>query len=290
MRLVVYVRLVVLLLISSCHPAWAIDHVRYTQSKQYKDPKQEYYIAVLTLALEESKAEYGDFRLHAIPIEMAQGRTSIMVEHNTNIDVVWRMTSTDLEQKLAPVYVPLLKGLMGYRIGIIRRGEQEKFNKSLTVEQLKKIPFGQGYDWPDTKILEMSHFNVVKGGSHQLLDMLIRNRFDYFPRALHEPWHEISPDGALVVEQNWLIKYHSPLYFFVNKENSRLQQRLAFGLERAVENGKFDQLFNEHPITRDIIKKANLPNRRVVELHNPLLSPQSAELVDNKKLWVNFEE
>ena len=42
-----------------------------------------------------------------------------MVEQDDGIDIIWRMTSVDLEQRLAPVYWPLLKGMMGYRIFII---------------------------------------------------------------------------------------------------------------------------------------------------------------------------
>lgn len=282
-------RLLLLLASVTINLANASDIIRYVESKEHPDPKQRYFIDLLTLALEASKGEYGDYQLQSIAIEMGQGRTSIMLQHNKYIDVAWRMTSKNLEQRLQAIYFPTLKGLMGYRIFIIRKGEQKKFSPSMTVNSLKAIHLGQGHNWPDTDILQRNGFNVIKGDDNYLLGMLKKGRFDYFPRALHEPWHEITNEPELTIEKSLMFKYAAPMYFFVNKQNKRLQQRLKFGFSKILASGRFEQFFSHHPITSGILTKTQASSRTVFELHNPLLSVRSQKLLNDKRLWIELK-
>lgn len=268
----------------------ATDLIRYVDSKKYPDPKQSYFVDLLTLALEASKEEFGDYQLQPVAIEMAQGRTSMMLQHNKFIDLTWRMTSHELEQKLQAVYFPILKGLMGHRIFIIRKNTQSLFSENIALKNLKKIPLGQGYNWPDTDILIANGFSVTKGYDIYLLEMLKRSRFDYFPRALHEPWHEIENEPELVVEKHLLLKYPAPIFFFVNKQNKHLQQRLTLGLTRLLDSGKFEHFFLNHPITAGILAKTDVSKRRVFELNNPLLSQQVKKLLTDERLWINTKQ
>ena len=213
------------ILLCQIHSALGNQLVRYNISEKYIDPKQAYYVDLLRLALEETKLEYGPYFMQPVPVEMSQGRTSIMVELDHGIDVTWRMTTADLEKRMLPIYIPLLKGLMGYRIFIINADEQHKFPKELSRAQLAKLIAGQGHDWPDIDILNHNDINVTAGADHTLLNMLARGRFDYFPRALHEPWLEIKDNDNFIVEKNLMLQYPAPLYFFVNKKNTELSQK-----------------------------------------------------------------
>jgi len=268
--------------------AVADDVVRYVASEKYPDPKQSYFIDMLTLALEESRERYGKYKVQPVSVEMAQGRTSVMLERNEYLDLTWRMTTKVQEKRLQAIYVPLLKGMMGYRIFIIRRGEQEKFSKTMSLEDLQDIPLGQGYNWPDSDILTYNDFMVVKGYDTHLLNMLEKQRFDYFPRAIHEPWIEVKDKSGFVVEKNIMFKYPAPIYFFVNKGNTRLHQRLVFGLNKALASGKFDQLFYHHKVTAGILDKVKNDNRIIFNLKNPLLSKKSQRLLSNKALWLSL--
>ena len=96
-----------------------VDVIRYVDSKKYPDSKKSYFTDLLTLILESSKPEYGDFKLQPVAMDMGQARSSLMIERNQYIDLNWRMTSQQLEQQLQAIYFPILKGLMGYRIFII---------------------------------------------------------------------------------------------------------------------------------------------------------------------------
>lgn len=213
-----------LLLSSLSVVASAQQLIRYNISLELADRKQSYYVDLLTLVLEKTVVEYGAYKLEPVVMEMSPGRAAIMVEQDDGIDIIWRMTSVDLEQRLAPVYWPLLKGMMGYRIFIIRAERQHDFTPTMHREDLKSLVAGQGIDWADAKILDKNGFSLIKSGTFRLLDMLDKGRFDYFPRALHEPWVEITNRPQFVVEKNILLKYVAPMFFFVRKDNLLLQQ------------------------------------------------------------------
>lgn len=261
--------------------------VKYGTSLLLKNAQQSYYLDVLNLALEKSSDKYGAFELEEQVLEMHQGRTLNMLEQGKVVDVVWSMTSIEREQRFNTVYIPILKGLMGYRIGIIRADEQYQFTDIDNLSQFKKASIGQGIDWPDTQILLSNGFNVIQGAARNLLPMLKMKRFDFFPRGLHEPWGEIKEDSKLKVESRLLLKYPAPIYFFVNKSNEKLAERLEFGLKKAIKDGSFDTLFYNHEMTSGVMEKAQLSRRRIFELHNPLLSEKTKQLLSDDKLWLS---
>jgi hypothetical protein len=282
--------IVFILLIALPQISLAQELVRYVYSKDFPDSKGKYFVDLLTLALEKTKTEFGDYTLQPVAIEMAQERTSRMLEHNKYIDLTWRMTSKNLEKNLQAIYFPLLKGLMGYRIFIIRHDSQSQFPKKITLHELQKKSAGQGYNWPDGRILENNGFTLMQGYDIYLLKMLAKQRFDYFPRALHEPWSEIDGNEDFIVEKNILLKYNAPIFFFVNKENKRLAQRLELGLSRLLASGEFEQFFTHHSLLAGVVEKANLAHRKVFELHNPLISEKTNHLINDKRLWINLLE
>ena len=192
----------------------ATELIRYIDSIEYPDPKQVYFVDLLSLALKATENEYGSYELQPIGIEMTQERTSLMLGKNEVIDITWRMTSKKLEQKLQAIYFPILKGLMGHRIFIIRKNNQNIFTKDLPLKKLKMMHLGQGHNWPDSDILHSNGFTVIKGYHIHFLEMLKKGRFDYYPRGLHEPWPEISNEPELAVEKNLMIKYPAPMFFF----------------------------------------------------------------------------
>jgi len=260
--------------------------VRYNVASQDIDSKQSYYLAVLKLALHKSQPEFGPFQLEPVFVETLQGRRIKLVADEQLIDVMWTMTSRQREQELRAIYIPIMKGLMGYRIALIRRGDQKRFDRVSTLAELQALIWGQGRDWPDSDILESQGFTVMRGNSSSLIDMLSRGRFDAFARALHEPWDEVKGREDIAVESSLFIKYSAPIYFFVNNQNKQLELRIKHGLELAIEDGSFDKLFDSHPTTAEVLQRANLKNRKVFQIDNPNLSPRSRELLNNKALWL----
>jgi len=265
-----------------------IELIRYVDSKKYPDPKQSYFTDLLTLALEATRPQYGDYKLQPVDIDMLQARTSIMLQRNELIDLTWRMTSQSLEEKLQAIYFPILKGMMGYRIFIIRKNQQYLFSENTSLTDLKRIELGQGHNWPDSDILLENGFKVIRGNSTFLINMLKKERFTYYPRALHEPWLEIKNEAQLTVEKNLMLHYPAPVFFFINKQNKRLQQRLSSGLAKLFSSGQFEQFFLGHEITSGILAKAMVNKRTTFTLHNPLLSEKTKALLADTHLWLKL--
>ncbi|MGB1263073.1 MAG: hypothetical protein ACPG52_09205 [Cognaticolwellia sp.] len=267
---------------------YAQEVIRYHVSESYHDPKQAYYVDLLKLILDASRNSYGGYQLLPVKLDMPRARSSSMLQKGRLIDITWRMTSPALEQDLRAVYMPLVKGLMGVRIAIIRRGTESKFSPNITLSQLKQLPVGQGHGWLDSEILAANGFNIVEGSAATMLTMLERERFDYFPRAIHEPWIEIFDKPQFTVEESFVLRYPAPIYFFTNKANKRLTNRIQDGFASIIASGAFEQHFLQHPITKNILEKAKLSERKVFTLHNPLLTEKTRLALSSQPLWRDY--
>ncbi len=109
--------------------------------------------------------------------------------------------------------------------------------------------------------------------------MLQHGRFDYMPRALHEPWNEVKMFDGLQVEKSLALHYPSPYYFFVSNDNPRLKSRIETGLRKAEANGSFQKLFDSHPVTKNMLAAAQLDIRKVFKLKNAFMSKETQQVV-----------
>ncbi len=255
------------------------------------DYTKEYKYQLLQLILKKTEATDGPFKIIVMEEEsIAQSRVVDLINRGT-LTMIVTMTSKEREQKLLPIKIPIFKNLFGHRIFIIRKQDQEVFAKIEKKEDLQKLWAGMGHDWPDLQILQSNGFNVVGSSSYRgLFSMLEEGRFDYFPRAIQEPWREIEEekDRNLTVEPTLLLHYYAPVYFFVAKENIKLYDRIRRGFEIAIQDGSFSHLFNTHWYIQDTLKLANIAKRKVFRLNNPLL-PEDTPL-EIQEYWYEPEE
>ncbi|KKA43896.1 diguanylate cyclase [Salinivibrio sp. KP-1] len=208
-----------------------------------------------------------------------------------NIDIIWAGASPEKEMKMLPIRIPILKGLLGHRIFIIRNEDKERFSSIKTMNELKSFTAGQGRFWGDTKVLKSAGIPVISTIKYEnLFYMLEGGRFDYFPRAIHEPWVEVDsrPELDLAIDNNVLIIYPFPLYFFVNKSNQDLHDDIYSGLEIAIKDGSFDKLFFNHPMIKDALEKSRLKDRVIFRLDNPHLHDKTP--FDRKEFWLDISE
>lgn len=218
---------------------------------------------------------------------------SRIVEQVTSgeISVMWTGGSREMEEVLTPVHIPAYKGLMGHRIFIIRKGDQQRFDNISSMDQLKNIKIGQGRTWADTKILKNSGLHVITTlKTEGLFYMLDGARFDAFPRGIHEPWQEVSrrPQLALTIEKNILIKYIMPYYLYFNPDNSRLIAEVSKGLESAISDGSFDRYFYGNPDVISALAQSNLDARKIFTIPNPNISERTP--VDRRELWLDLSK
>ena len=62
---------------------------------------------------------------------------------NNQLDVMWSMTSTQLEQDYKAVYIPLFRGLLGMRVAIVKAQNRELFSSVTSLQDLKRFTAGQ---------------------------------------------------------------------------------------------------------------------------------------------------
>jgi hypothetical protein len=261
--------------------------VRYNQFTLFaNDSAQQYFSSLLKLALEETVDDFGPYHLSPVEINMVQQRTISMLQANKVIDVLWTVTSNEREQLMQAVYIPLLKGLMGNRIFLIRKNEQHLFDKIKTMNDLFSFTAGQGDNWPDTQIIKDNKLPVQIAKAELLYTMLAKKRFDYFPRAVTEIQKEVAQYPEFTIENNLMLNYLSPIYFFVSKENSQLALRIETGLLRAIENGRFDKLFRKANNIEHLSTQLNLANRQVFKLENGIVSEKTKATQSEAKYWL----
>lgn len=246
------------------------------------DTGSRYPMELLRLALDQTGVKY-----KLVPSDriMLQSRALKQLAENRTINVVWSMTDQNRERDLLPVRIPIYKGLIGWRVLLINKELAGRLQVVNSIEALREFKAIQGYDWPDTKILQSNGFEVVTSKDHQaLFSMLEQSRGDFFPRSLVEVWEELEVRGEeqnVMVESHLGVRYPTAMYYFFNKRNVTLANLVEKGLEKAIANGKFDELFAQ--IHQQILNKAQMDNRLFFELENPLL-PEGTPL-DRKELW-----
>ncbi|MFC4160678.1 substrate-binding periplasmic protein [Chitinimonas lacunae] len=254
----------------------------YPQSGTAGDVRDIYPLKLLQLALDKAGATHYVLRMSSVP--MLQGRALVELERGKLIRVGWGMTSIEREAALLPIRIPMFKGMIGWRIPLVRQDRSELLGSVRTLQDLRRFVVGQGHDWPDTEILRGNGIEVVGVPLYDsLFQMLISNRFDYFPRSIVEIWAEAEQyrkDGV-VIDQNLLIRYPTTFYFFVNKRDTALAETLRTGLEQAIADGSFDRLFCQH--YGQLITQAKLERRTLIELVNPILPPETP--LARKELW-----
>lgn len=259
-------------------------HANTLRIVQGNNSIEVYARGLLQLALSKLPESYKV--QETVPNTSEERMVSMLMDNQ--LDVVWYATTNELEEKLQPIRIPIYRGLLGYRVLMIKKGTQHKFNGIKTLSDLQRVSLGQGHFWADTNVLTANSLNVVRVLKYEgLFYMLDGDRFDAFPRGAHEPWSEMQryPDLALEVEQNLLLSYTNPFYFFVNKTNTKLAQDIERGLRLAIEDGSFDAYFFNDPTVKDVMTKANLKNRTLIKLDNPGLPKNTP--VDDASLWFN---
>jgi hypothetical protein len=249
----------------------------------FNDPNADYAIKLLKLGLSHVDTRY---RIDINHEDFSQARINEEVRTGGILDLLWTTGDTESEAILRPIRIPIFKGLLGYRIFIINKDDQPKFDRITTLDELRKLTLGQGRTWADTRILEANGFNVVKTSKYDgLFYMVEGGRFDAFPRGVHEPFGELAkrPTMDLAIEKKLMIAYKMPFYFFVSKDNEKLANDIETGLNRALADGSFDKFFMNAPSIKDVIEKADMKNRRVFYLDNPTLTKETP--LDRAELW-----
>lgn len=272
-------RLLACLLLAAHLAAAGAEIVRFPGPEFAGDRRYDYPLQLLQLALSKIRTEY---RIETAAFPMNQERQVLEIEAGRTIDVGPIPSSAEREARLLPIRIPLNKGVLGWRLGLVRKGDKGLAGVK-TLDDLKGVRLAQGQEWPDTLILRANGIDVITAPRYEgLFKMLVGKRFDYFPRSILEIWDEQAINAeTLEVEPHLALHYFYDAYFMVNRGNTKLAEDIREGLEKAIADGSFDKLFKQHFGER--LRKARLDKRTVIELRNPLLTPETPS--DRPELW-----
>lgn len=252
-----------------------LDTITYPRLAPQPDAVSVYVMRLLELASAKSGRAY---ELRQARDEMVQARTMIELGRaDPPLDLAWTMADRERERRLLPVRFPLDRGLLGWRLLLVRRGDEPRFAGVKRLRDLAVFDAVQMHDWPDTAILRANGLPVQTGTQYEtLFSMLARGRVDYFPRGLLEAPGEIErrPELGLVIEPRLLMYYRAPLYLFVSPSRPRLAADLLRGLEAAAADGSFDRLFRQH--FGALIERHRGASRTALHLLNPELSTETS--------------
>lgn len=253
------------------------DQTMYTRGYRY-------FLELLALTLSKIEKPYV---ARPVMVPPAPDRRAMRFIIEDKYDVMWLHTNAMLEQNLRPVRIPVFKGLIGWRLLFVAAPHRDDF-MNISVDALKTKTGLLGLNWPDVDIMKSNGFDIRtaadNGGNQLLIRLLKSERGDYFSRSVVEIWNEkkFFDDEQLVVEPNIALMYKTAFYLFVSKENETLARDLERGMEAAIVDGSFDELFYRY--YGEDIRRSKLYERKIFVLENPSLPDETP--VHRSELWL----
>jgi ABC-type amino acid transport substrate-binding protein len=242
-------------------------------------PIYEYRWKLLELALAHTPDGSAAPQLTPYAEEVTQNR-GIQLLQTGAIDVIALGTNAERESQMAPVKIDILRGIVGFRVFVIRASDQQRFASLDDLAMRQQLTFGLNGQWADVPVMRANGFTVETSTSYEnLFNMLVAKRFDAFPRGLNEAARELEERKTsypqLAVEQTKALYFPFPVYFWVKKDNKALAQRIERGLTLAMADGSFHKLFDTFH-AKEIASLAK-EKRHVIRLSNPNLPPGNPE-------------
>ncbi len=258
---------------------WTITYPRPIDDS---DARAQYPIALLKLALDKTGVNY---ELRPSDRILLTGKAMRQLRENREVNVVWSMTDSQREKELTPIRIPIAKGLIGLRVFVINQNKKAKFDNVLSLTDMRKLVPIQGEEWPDTKILQANGFNVFTVPEfREAYDMIKQGKGDFFPRSVMEVDAELEAEGRrnnFYLEPSMALYYPTAMYYFVSGSNKTLANLIETGLNRAIEDGSFDALFES--TYAPILESLGVNERKIFTLENPLLPIETP--LTNSALW-----
>ncbi|WP_322789343.1 hypothetical protein [Paraburkholderia diazotrophica] len=231
------------------------------------------------------KAANASYTARQVEVVMERSRALAELASGTTINLHWTSMEAQAERGLNVVHIPIHRGLIGYRVFLIRQDRQADFDGIETLEDLRSMTGVQGLGWIDAGIMRNAGLRVQTPSTYEtIFKMLEGRRVDYFPRGVIEAFPELESRRAtepdLAVEQSLLLAYRSDFLFYVSPNHRELAATIERGFTAAWRDGSYLKLFNTHPYIQNGLKLGNLGGRKVIRLDNPFLSDEDRAIPD----------
>ena len=249
-------------------------------------PIYEYRWKLLDLALAHTRESGESIRIIPYAEDTTQNRAVSLLQSGA-IDVIALGTNEERESKILPVKIDILRGIVGFRVFLIRSADQARISQMDDVSLRKQLTLGLNSQWADLAVLRANGFSVTTSSGYEaLFEMLATGRFDAFPRGLNEAQRELDERRQqypqLAVEKTRALYFPYPVYFWVRKDNQALARRIERGLNLSLADGSFRKTFEQYHAAE--IATMRQEKRHVLKLASPIL-PKGAPRPDTSWWW-----
>lgn len=255
------------LVLSSAQAQTSTQEVLYFQD----DVRYLYEVELLQRALLLTEQEYGP--AEAKPLYHPTHLRGLFSLTRGKIHVAFLATSTQYETDYLPVRVPILQGMLGYRVLLTTPAKLAKINQLKQLKDLQTQAIaGFGLHWEGARVLRENHLLMLESSQYaQLFSNLASGKVDYIPRSLNEVFNEIDDQqrrGLQLSLSSKVAFFHPHIrYMFVARYNHKLAERLEKGLHKALEDGSFKAIFDKH--FGHVKPYLEQHSHHVIQLENP---------------------
>jgi|GEM_PF-3264053 len=247
-----------------------------------------YYAKLLKLALSYSPKQQPQIILKPVTPKTSRMRLVFNILNSDDAYLVAyshhpEITNTGLYQ----IKPPIMAGLLGMRLILVKRSNINKMRELRSTGQFKQEAIaGFSRHWLDFELLESNGFKLSSAtGTINLLKMLAHQRVDYLPRGLPEIFWELQelevPYPNVVLWPEQVLYYPLPFHFYINPKHQDIGERIEYGLQQAMADGRFKQLFTEHFSAE--IKWLQTQNYDTLLLSNPHINTQ--QIPKHQEWW-----
>lgn len=85
------------------------------------DTRYSYRIALLTLAMEKTLPDFGQYIMEPAESEMTQSRGLVLLKDGIDINIASFPTNRERESLFTPVKIPILRGILAYSYGSFKK-------------------------------------------------------------------------------------------------------------------------------------------------------------------------
>ncbi len=239
------------------------------------DQYENYTIEVLRLALEKTRASYGDYQLRPLPEGVNRLRAKKALASNEYSDLVIE-DSYDGSESADVSYIefPIDLGVLSYRVCFVNPDVAPVVAAAKTLEELKRYRILQGIHWADTKVLNANGFKTLEVFAYKSsFRMVASGRADLFCLGASQIMNEYLNNNTglqLSINDSFYFYYKLPRFFFLSSRSKVLKRRIEQGLLLAYQDQSLQALWDKKFLTS--LRFIQLDKRKKFALNNPLNS------------------
>jgi len=246
--------------------SWATDiTIRVTE---LPTGNHRYFHKLLIHSLEDAGYTVTLQSLGVVPL-----KRSMQMLFSGNTDIRWFHKAKTPDLPLIPIKVGLTKNLIGKRILVIPKGQEQTYSHIENLDQFRQLNkiggFGKG--WHDIRVWQANSLRFLeKDGDWRALYPMVASQernVDYLSRGVGEILNEMQGKRGVEVEPNLLLSYDSDFWFFLHPSARHLERIIRDALIKAQESGLMDALIEK--FWGEDFKKLKLDQRTVITLKGP---------------------